>query len=250
MEERLSGASAQTGSVEAMIRAHGTTPQRESELLTLVVELDIRGLARFLSHADLQRALKRCCVRAQLNLRYSQGFNPRPKMSIPLPKPVGMASSGDVLCVRLQQQGGDDPDSRAEAHMKQALGAQLPTGITVRALYVIPGKITLYPRAYICTLSLKTCAAQHRVEAKIADIMARDHFVIKRMNPKKPSKTKHIDIRPFIASIDVAQRELSVNCLIHDTGTIRVDEMLMSLGLVQADLDGPVQRDQLAWQAS
>jgi radical SAM-linked protein len=232
-----------------MIRAHATTPRQESELLTLVLELDIGGLARFLSHADLQRALKRCCVRAQLNLRYSQGFNPRPKMSIPLPKPVGMASSGDVLCARLQQQGGGVPDSRAQAHMKQALGAQLPTGITMRTLYAIPGKITLYPRAYTCTFSLKTCAAQHRVEAKIPDIMTRDRFVIERLNPKKPNKIKQIDIRPFISSIDIAQRQLSMNCLIHDTGSIRVEEMLTSLGLDQADLDGPVQRDHLAWQA-
>ena len=231
-----------------MIRAHTGAPRQESELLTLVLELDIRGLARFLSHADLQRALKRCCVRAQLNLRYSQGFNPRPKISIPLPKPVGMASSGDVLCVRLQQQGGDVPDSRARAHMQQALGAQLPTGMSVRALYVIPGKITLYPRAYSCTFSLKTRAALQRVEARISDVMAREHFVIQRINPKKPTKTKHIDIRPFISSIDLVQRELRVNCLIHDTGTIRVEEILTSLGLDQADLDGPVQRDRLAWQ--
>jgi len=218
-------------------------------LLTLVVELDIRGPARFLSHADLQRALKRCCVRAQLNLRYSQGFNPRPKMSIPLPKPVGMASLGDVLCVRLQQQSGEVPDSRAQAQMLQALDAQLPSGMTVRTLHVIPGKITLYPRAFACTFSLKTSAAQHRAEAKMPDLMTRDRFVIERLNPKKPHKTKQIDIRPFISSIDIAPRKLCMNCLVHDTGTIRVEEMLSSLGLDRADLDGPVQRDHLAWQA-
>jgi radical SAM-linked protein len=248
MKERSSGASAQTGTVEAMIRAHATAPRRESELLTLVVELDIQGLARFLSHADLQRALKRCCVRAQLDLRYSQGFNPRPKLSMPLPKPVGMASCGDVLCVRLQQQGGDVPDKRIQAHMKQALSAQLSSGISVRALYVIPGKITLYPRAYTCTFSLKTCAAQHRAEAQIPELMARDHFMIERINPKKPNKTKHIDIRPFILSIELMHQALRINCLIHDTGAIRVEEILAALGLDRVDLAGPVQRDHLAWQ--
>jgi len=248
MKDRRSGASAHTGTVEALIRAHADAPRPGSDLLTLVLELDIRELARFLSHADLQRALKRCCVRAQLNLRYSQGFNPRPKMSLPLPKPVGMASCGDVLCVRLQQQGGDVPDEQTRSQMKQALGAQLPSGISVRALHVVPGKITLYPRAFACTFLLKTCAAQQRVAAKIPAVMGRECLLIERTNPKKPNRIKHIDIRPFISSIELVQQELKLNCLIHDTGSIRVEEILRALGLDRGDLAGPVQRDHLAWQ--
>jgi radical SAM-linked protein len=248
MKDCLSGASARTGTVETLIRAHADAPRRGSDLLTLVLELDIRDLARFLSHADLQRALKRCCVRAQLNLRYSQGFNPRPKMSLPLPKPVGMASCGDVLCVRLQQQGGDVPDDQTRSRMKQALSAQLPSGISVRALHVIPGKVTLYPRAFACTFSLRSSAAQRRVAAKIPDVMGRECLMIERTNPKKPNRIKHIDIRPYIASIELRPQELEMNCLIHDTGSIRVEEILMALGLDRADLDGPVQRDHLIWQ--
>jgi len=248
MKDCLSGASAHTGTVEALIRAHADAPRRGSDLLTLVLELDIRDLARFLSHADLQRALKRCCVRAQLNLRYSQGFNPRPKMSLPLPKSVGMASRGDVLCVRLQQQGGDVPDDQIQSQMMQVLAGQLPSGISVRALYVIPGKITLYPRAFTCTFSLRSSAARRRVEAKIPEVMGRECLLIERTNPKKPNRIKHIDIRPYISSIEMMHQELRINCLVHDTGSIRVEEILMALGLDRADLDGPVQRDHLAWQ--
>ncbi len=248
MKERLSGVNVHTGTVETLMRAHADGPFRESDLLTLVLELDIRGLARFLSHADLQRALKRCCVRAQLNLRYSQGFNPRPKMSLPLPKPVGMASCGDVLCVRLQQQGGEGSDSQTQSHIEQALGGQLPTGVTLRALHVTPGKITLYPRAFTCTFFLKTGAAGQRAAAKIPEIMGRECLCIERINPTKPNKIKHIDIRPFISSIEVEQQTLRMSCLIRDTGCIRVEEILRSLGLDRADLAGPVQRDRLAWQ--
>ena len=248
MEERLFGASAHTGTVAALIRAHMSTARPAPELLTLVLELDIQGPARFLSHADLQRGLTRCCVRAQLNLRYTQGFNPHPRLSLPLPKPVGLASCGDVLCVRLNVQGEDVPDELDQAPMRCVLDAQLPRGIGLRALYVVPGKITLYPRGFTCSFSLGSSDAQGRVKAKIPELLARERLLIDRTNPKKPYKTKQIDIRPYISSIEMARQVLQVNCLIRDTGTVRIEEILMSLGLDRTELSGPVQRDHLTWQ--
>ena len=35
----------------------------------------------FISHLDLQRLLQRAFRRAKINLSYSEGFNPHPKMS-------------------------------------------------------------------------------------------------------------------------------------------------------------------------
>lgn len=248
MEERLFGASAHAGTVAALIRAHMSTTRPAPELLTLVLELDIQGPARFLSHADLQRALVRCCVRAQLDLRYTQGFNPHPRLSLPLPKSVGLASCGDVLCVRLNGPDEDVPDDSGQARMRCALDVQLPRGIGLRAFYVVPGKITLYPRGFTCSFSLGSSGAQDRVQAKIPELMARERLLIERTNPKKPNKTKQIDIRPYIASMEIVNQVLQVNCVIRDTGTVRIEEILMSLGLDRTDLDGPVQRDHLTWQ--
>lgn len=248
MKEPQSGTGAQAGTVEALVRVHARTQRCQADLLTLLAELDIHGLARFLSHADLQRALKRCCVRARLRLRYSQGFNPRPKMSLPLPKPVGLASCGDVLCARLEQQGDELPDTVAQSRLCQALGAQLPSGMTLRTLHVTPGKLTLYPRAFSLRLTLQPRVALHQVEMRIAEFMAQERLLIERKNPDKPHKTKHIDIRPFISSIAISQQTLRINCLVHNAGSIRVEEILMSLGLDRGDMDGPVQRDHLTWQ--
>jgi radical SAM-linked protein len=216
--------------------------------LTLVLELDIRGLARFLSHADLQRALVRACVRARLDLRYTQGFNPHPKMSLPLPKPVGLASCGDVLTVRLQTQEGTVPDEAARSRMQQALDAQWPQGIAMRALHVVPGKITLYACGYTCSCSLRSVALGRRVRTRMSELMAQERFVLERTNPQKPHKTKKVDVRPFIASIEMTDQTLKVNCLVQPSGSIRVEEILMSLGLDPVDLNGPVQRSDMTWQ--
>ena len=43
----------------------------------------------------------RALVRAQIKLKYSEGFNPRPKLSLPLPRSVGVAAEDDLFCVGL-----------------------------------------------------------------------------------------------------------------------------------------------------
>ena len=40
---------------------------------------------RFISHLDLMRVFQRAFKRAGLNLKHTQGFNPRPSVSIALP---------------------------------------------------------------------------------------------------------------------------------------------------------------------
>jgi hypothetical protein len=72
----------------------------------LVVKFKIGGSLRFLSHAETLRVLQRACVRAGINLQYSRGFNPRPKMSLPLPRPVGVESDDELLTLRAYKSTG------------------------------------------------------------------------------------------------------------------------------------------------
>ena len=77
---------------------------------------------RFLSHAETARVLQRACVRAAVPVRYSEGFNPHPRLSLPLPRPVGVESEDELLVVRLCEDRENAAESRAEreAAMKQA----------------------------------------------------------------------------------------------------------------------------------
>ncbi|GAF87148.1 unnamed protein product, partial [marine sediment metagenome] len=53
---------------------------------------DVDGDLRFISHHDMLRLFARSLARAALPVRFSEGFNPHPRLSIPLPRPVGVAS--------------------------------------------------------------------------------------------------------------------------------------------------------------
>ncbi len=81
-----------------------------------------RGRAAYLSHLDVMRTFQRAFIRAGIQLRHSEGFNPHPKMSIALPLQLGCESICEVLDVSVLEGEGD---------MLSALNAALPEGIRV-----------------------------------------------------------------------------------------------------------------------
>ena len=107
---------------------------------TAAIRFRIGGAMRFLSHAETSRVFQRACVRAGIPVRYSQGFNPHPRLSLPLPRPVGVESEDELLVVKLCEDREAAPfESRAEreAAMKQALAEQLPEGMDVLAVDLV-----------------------------------------------------------------------------------------------------------------
>ena len=56
-----------------------------------------KGNAIWISHLDLMRVFQRSFKRAGLALTHTQGFNPRPSVSIALPLSVGVESSCELL---------------------------------------------------------------------------------------------------------------------------------------------------------
>ena len=55
------------------------------------------GNAVYTSHLDLMRVFQRAFKRAGLSLTHSQGFNPRPSVSIALPLSLGVSSRCELL---------------------------------------------------------------------------------------------------------------------------------------------------------
>ena len=208
-----------------------------------LVELRIGGLARFLSHIDLMRTAERCCARAGLAVVYSQGFNPHPRLSMPLPKGVGLASEGDVLALRLDNRLGWDSTAVADA-----LSGQWPAGIEVLSVRLVDPKDSLYPHSVDYRMCLLEGSRQDEVHAVAERVLAAEHLVVERMNPTKRHKARHIDIRPYWHAVVLTDREVEVTCGIDNSGTVRVEEILRCLGVTQEDLDGPVRRTHIRWR--
>ncbi|RUM89573.1 MAG: TIGR03960 family B12-binding radical SAM protein, partial [Thermovibrio sp.] len=83
-------------------------PKREFPLRRKVaLVFEKRGFAKYLSLLDLTRAFTRTFRKFGVPLRYSQGFNPHPKINILLGLPVGVEGLGEVVELELSDENYD-----------------------------------------------------------------------------------------------------------------------------------------------
>ncbi len=87
------------------------------------------GSAIWISHLDLMRLFQRAFKRAGLALKHSQGYNPRPSVSIALPLSVGVESRCELLDFELE--GESVPSSL----ILDKLNSTLVNGIRVLDVY-------------------------------------------------------------------------------------------------------------------
>lgn len=86
------------------------------------------GNARYISHLDLMRVFQRAFKRAGLPLTHTQGFNPRPSVSIALPLSLGVESRCELLDFDLER-----PVDCLE--IREKLNASLIDGVRIREVY-------------------------------------------------------------------------------------------------------------------
>lgn len=87
------------------------------------------GNAVWISHLDLMRLFQRSFKRAGLLLKHTQGFNPRPSVSIALPLSVGIQSHCELLDFELEGM-----DISCE-EIRQRLAPCLIDGIEIMEVY-------------------------------------------------------------------------------------------------------------------
>src|SRR4051794_11432333 len=84
------------------------------------------GPLRLLSHHDLMRAFERMLRRADLPVRTTQGFNPKPRLVFALSLPLGVVGRAEVLELELYR-----PLPPEEVHDR--LARQAPPGLEILA---------------------------------------------------------------------------------------------------------------------
>jgi radical SAM-linked protein len=213
--------------------------------LPLVIKFKVWGALRFLSHAETLRLFQRACVRAGMDVRYSQGFNPRPKLSLPLPRPVGVESDEEVLSLRCSI-----PDARSSTlnAIRVRLSPQLPEGCELLSVGAARSGASIQPRGATYALPLRREYLTENLRATVDRLLASESLVVERRTGARNRRSKNIDVRPFLASIEMTGQGIIVECRISTAGSIRVEEVLSLLQLDQNMLAGPIRRTSVRWQ--
>ncbi len=166
------------------------------------------GNAVWISHLDLMRLFQRAFKRAGLPLKHTQGFNPRPSVSIALPLSVGIESRCELLDFELD---GCEIDCH---EIKDRLNSALVSGVRILDVYEGGRKIR--------ELSLLKCCITMEYDRGVPESAVdaiRNLFTLKSLVLPKKTKSgmQEQDIIPMIRSIDVIQAgagEIRITALI------------------------------------
>lgn len=158
------------------------------------------GRAVYISHLDLMRTITRAFMRSEIPLKYSEGFNPHPNISIALPLSVGCESVCEIMDFRLREER--EPDE-----ILNALKLQMPEGIEVLDVYSSERKVK-----DIKWLSVSGSFEYDERDAKdmsgkLERFFSAEGIVISRKTKRGVSDT---DIKPAISEIRFEAGEDSV----------------------------------------
>lgn len=153
------------------------------------------GTARFISHLDLMRLFQRAFKRAGLPLTHTQGFNPRPSVSIALPLSLGAESHCELLDFDLES-----PVPLED--IRNRLNAALIDGIRVREVYDNGAKIK-----YLALLQSRLTLEYDGgipagAEAAIGRLFARETLVLEKKNRNGVTQQ---DIIPMIRNLEISR---------------------------------------------
>lgn len=154
-----------------------------------------RGNAVWISHLDLMRLFQRAFKRAGLGLKHTQGFNPRPSVSIALPLSVGVKSGCELLDFELE---GECPSCE---EIRERLNRALVAGVRVLDVYETGRKIK--------ELSLLRCRVYLEYDsglskdavAALRQLFSRESLLVEKKSKNGPVQQ---DLIPMIRSIEVS----------------------------------------------
>lgn len=211
--------------------------------MLVLVKFSVCGNVRFLSHLETARVFERALVRAGFEVEYSRGFNPHPKLSLVLPRAVGVESDAELLCVEME---GVESGFEAEV-FKSRLSEELVQGLDVLEGRVSGSRRAPRPASARYIISVADGCSRDDLRARIEAVMASERLEVVR-EFAKGGRRKHLNVRGYIETIELEGSKVTVRCKISLSGSIRVDEVLSALGLDESGLAVPVVRTEVDWQ--
>ena len=204
----------------------GKTPGRKTstnQSIRWAVWFAITGDVRFLSHRDVMRLMARAGARAQLPIKMTQGFNPHPKLSLALPRPVAVASRCELLVIELSSAG--------QAHWSEDLSAQLPDGM--KLIRCEPLRTGPPPQVRAASYELELHPDElEPVRARSAKLARQKKWELSRptRDRRRPGAKKLIDIKPAVTDLAVRGQKLCFTIAHTPSGAARCEEVLALLG--------------------
>ncbi len=176
------------------------------------------GSLSFISHLDFNHSFIRILKRAGLPLRYSEGFNPRPKIVFGLPLSVGMEGLNELVDISLTE---DLSNEEVEKRLKDAM----PPDITVKSV-----ETPLIKLKYIELADYEVFFPDYKADAAAIDTVLKNPPPVAK---HAKSGEKLTDITPYLrahtVTVSDAGTTLFLTLTAYDNMYLKPDYVIDSL---------------------
>ena len=151
---------------------------------------------RYISHLDLNRTMLRALHKSKLPIWHTEGFNPHPFATFPLPLSLGFRGVNECMDVKLED------DSFLLSDIPERLNACLPRGIRVFDATEAVMKAGKVAYASFTLLIGNPTAATGKIVAQLRELLDSDSIEIEKKS-KKGIKT--VDIKQGIKQYTIKE---------------------------------------------
>ena len=158
------------------------------------------GRAVYISHLDLMQTMQRAFSRAGYELKYSEGFNPHPQISIALPLSVGTASLCEIMDFKLKEEADI-------SEIPARLTAALPEGIEVTDCYEPQRKAAELKYLKVAGVFEYDERDAEKMTEALRDFYSAGEIVISKKTKRGMGET---DIKPAIREIGFKAKDKAI----------------------------------------
>jgi radical SAM-linked protein len=149
---------------------------------------------KHISHLDVMRFWERALRRAGLEVAYSEGFTPRPRLALAAPLPVGVTSEAELLDVYLAE-------AVAPAEARERLAAATTPGFTVLGVDAVLASLPALQadlRWAEYRVVLEEDLAPARLQADIDAFLAKETFPWEH---RRDRDVRRYDLRALVSDL-------------------------------------------------
>jgi radical SAM-linked protein len=204
-----------------------------AEVARVRFEIAVYDRQAFVGHLDTMRHFTRSLRRAGLDVDYSRGFHPKPRIEATPPLPLGTAGLGELYDVVLVR----PPDAAAIA---ERLARAMPPDLEVRRVRRLdPGEAKISKAIAAAEYLVAVETDRRSAERAIAELLAAEAIFVER---SRKGSAASLDVRPLVAGAEVLPSWPLDPAIAAQEGRVPVRIVLHALvsgGARPADVLGP-----------
>lgn len=169
-------------------------------MLKYVIKFAKKGYIKYTSHLDMVKIFERAFKRSSLNLKYSQGFNPHPKLIFAQPLSLGYTSCSEFLEFELKEETSLISADR----IAQELQNMLPEGFEILKITVLKEGEKPFSNISLAEYRINFPRDLNIKKEDIENFFNLDEIIVKKKKKTRKGRGKRkremveVDVKPFI----------------------------------------------------